>query len=152
MGGTYGVTTATFKNTYTSQTNEELSSLLADPATQVVFFGEGAGLGMLSVSSIVNASEVPVQGTRSMLQTLTKKLQAERVNPNTTKLPWCDVMAYFNASTGASPVCTAGEPPANGHQGKESECSCTVAVDDKHMCAKRVKLCHDGDQSEPVKV
>merc|ERR1712217_334339 len=66
-----------------------------------VFFGEGAGLGMLSISSMVNTSEVNDKRTNTLLQILTDTLQAERVSPSTTKLPWSGVLPYLNGPTDA---------------------------------------------------
>lgn len=100
-GSSSGLGLVVFKNVHAVQLPEDWQSLLGNAASKVAFFGEGAGLGMLSVSSLVNASEVKAQCTKGLLQSLTTKLQAERVHSCTSKVSWADALPQLNSHTTA---------------------------------------------------
>lgn len=102
--GTCGVSAVIFKNMYAAKSSEEWFSSMENAETQTVFFGEGAGLGMLSVNSMLVASEGKTGCTSLLLETLTQKLQEERVNcvnSNTSKLSWSVILPHLNGHSGA---------------------------------------------------
>lgn len=76
--------------------NEELNRSVCGKSLDVVFFGEGAGLGLLSVSAITSMTKDHVEKVASLLESHCEKLQAERVNSHTTKLPWSQVLPVLN--------------------------------------------------------
>merc|ERR1719221_1616202 len=53
--GTCGIGTVIFQNKLALEASTSLPTLLVDAATQIAFCGEGAGLGMLSVSTLAGS-------------------------------------------------------------------------------------------------
>jgi hypothetical protein len=93
----FHVKTTMFWSKYAAEvSNEELKRLVCGKSSDVVFFGEGAGLGLLSASAITSMTKDHVEKVASLLESHCEKLQAERVNSYTTKLPWSQVLPVLN--------------------------------------------------------
>lgn len=131
-----GVGVVTFKNVHAVLCSEDWASLMGNSAAQVAFFGEGAGLGMLSVSGLVSASAGSTSSTKALLDLATHKLQAERVTPDTTKVPWSEVLPHLNGRAG---ITSMGTDLLKLKRAEEE-----LAVDDP--IAKRAKVGHQRGQ------
>merc|ERR1712150_454578 len=135
--GMCGIGTVIFQNKLALEASTSLPTLLADAATQIAFFGEGAGLGMLSVSTLAGSD---VQIVTAKLQNLNNKLQSQRVGPSTATVPWSEVKSQLGR-----------QPSSQSHQEHRQSSADTegngldfmVMCDEnsEEPCAKRANLC-----------
>lgn len=132
-----GIGTVTFQNKLALEVSTSLPTLLGHAATQIAFFGEGAGLGMLSVSALAGSD---VQIVKAKLQNLNNKLQSQRVSPTTATMPWSEVMSQLGcqgSSQSHQKHCQLSEDA----EGNGSDFMPKFAEKSEEPCAKRAKLC-----------
>lgn len=132
-----GIGTVTFQNKLALEASTSLPMLLGDAATQIAFFGEGAGLGMLSVSALAGSD---VQVVKAKLQNLNNKLQSQRVSPTTTTMPWSEVMSQLGCQV-SSQSHQEHRQLSEEAEGNGLDFMAKCAENSEEPWAKRAKLC-----------